>query len=82
MENNKILSREDLEQLPTQQLDEMLHAELRREPADGEAVRAILSVLKQREAARPAEIMPESRAAWDAYRKRGRRGFVLKASDA
>lgn len=74
MENNKILTRESLEKMTTDQLDKLLQAELRRDPADGKLVRMILSVLKEREAARPVEIMPESSEVWEEYQKNtGRR---------
>ncbi|MBO4937946.1 MAG: DUF4367 domain-containing protein [Oscillospiraceae bacterium] len=89
MENNKILTRESLEQMSTKQLDETLQAELRRDPADEKFVRLLLSVLKEREAAQPREITPESSKAWEDYQQstgRGRParkgGRMLKASAA
>lgn len=89
MENNKILTRESLEQMSTKQLDETLQAELRRDPADEKFVRLLLSVLKEREAAQPREITPESSKAWEDYQQntgRGRSarkgGRMLKAAAA
>lgn len=91
MENNKNLSRESLEQMTTELLDELLHAELRREPTDGQAVRMILQNLKERDATRPLEISPEAKKAWDEYQvhTRGQKGrparmggWILKAVSA
>lgn len=77
--------------MTTELLDELLHAELRREPTDGQAVRMILQTLKEREDTRPLEISPEIEEAWDKYQvhtggRQGRparmRGWILKAVSA
>lgn len=78
--------REELEQMSTQQLDELLGAELGTACPDGKTVRLILSVLKKREAGYPAEMTPEINRAWAKYssaaRKRNvkRYSFLLKAA--
>lgn len=66
--NNEAFLREILEQMSTEQLDEMLQAELRKDPANGPAVRMILSVLKDREADDPVELTPEMEDAWENYK--------------
>ena len=64
-ENNNL--RESLEQMPTQRLDEMLRAELKREPVSREFVRLILSILEERESDYPMESGAEVEAAWEKY---------------
>ncbi|MBO5130084.1 MAG: DUF4367 domain-containing protein [Oscillospiraceae bacterium] len=68
-ENKEIFLREILEQMSTEQLDEMLHSELRKNPVNGSAVRMILSVLKEREADQPVEMAPEVCEAWEQYKE-------------
>lgn len=69
MQDNTMLSlRERLRELPTGELDEMLHAELRKETPDEYSVRLILSILEERE--KPAEMDAQTEAAWEKYRER------------
>lgn len=68
-ENKEVFLREILEQMSTEQLDEMLHSELRKNPVNGSAVRMILSVLKEREADQPVEMAPEVCEAWEQYKE-------------
>lgn len=67
MENNGL--RELLEQLSTEQLDEMLWAELRKKPVDGAAVRLIMQILRERDAEQPMDVDAELMAAWEKYRE-------------
>lgn len=70
MQQNNISSiRELLEQLPTQQLDDMLNAELGREIPDANAVKLILDILKQREKEHPIALTPGIESAWKKYRQ-------------
>ena len=85
MSDNRISLRKMLDQLPTEQLDEMLQSELTAEHPDGDAVRRILSVLEEREKDVPVAHTPAMDAAWQEYcRGRGtpKRGgsFLLKAA--
>jgi len=60
-----------LERLPTEQLDQMLHAELEKEEPEKAAVQLILSVLEQREDALPEEPpTPQEVAAWEQYQRK------------
>lgn len=56
-----------LEQIPTKQLDEMLQVELQKEQVDGDAVRVILRVLREREADMPVVIDDATEQAWQKY---------------
>lgn len=56
-----------LEQIPTQQLDGMLQAELQKEQVDGDAVRVILRVLRERERGTPVEVDEVTEQAWQKY---------------
>lgn len=70
MQDNSITSlRELLETMPTAQLDQMLQEELDKEKPDGNAVRMILRVLREREKDMPVEITPEIQEAWEKYRR-------------
>lgn len=55
------------EQVSTQQLDGMLHAELQKEQVDGDAVRVILRVLRERESGVPVEVDEATEQAWQKY---------------
>lgn len=71
-------SRENLERLPTPELDGMLRQELEKEQPDKDTVRQILEVLHLREADFPVQDSPEIRAAWREYeRKTGPKGFAF-----
>ena len=70
MHDNSITSlRELLEQMPTEQLDQMLQEELDKKKPDGNAVRMILRVLREREKDMPVEITPQVRKAWEKYQR-------------
>lgn len=56
-----------VEQMPTEQLDEMLRHELEKEPVDESAVRLIMDVLEEREQDTPVEINEQIVAAWERY---------------
>lgn len=61
MKLNKMASlREFVEQMPTQELDAMLQAELQKETIDEDLVRLILDVLESREMDCPVEYIPEA----------------------
>lgn len=61
MKLNKMASlREFVEQMPTQELDAMLQAELQKENIDEDLVRLILDVLESREMDCPVEYIPEA----------------------
>lgn len=64
----------ELEKLPTQQLDQMLQAELQKEDADPAEAIAILTVLREREKHMPAEIGDNEKQAWRRYRAREKEG--------
>ena len=65
--NNMTSLRGMLEQMPTEKLDEMLHEELRNEPADDNAIRMIMSVLRERDKDKPVEITLKIEKAWEKY---------------
>lgn len=70
MEQNDITSvREMLELLPTEQLDIMLNKELHTEPANDNAIRMILDILREREKGYPVEMTPELENAWEKYQR-------------
>ena len=59
-----------IEQMSTEQLDEMLLHELQKEPVDEFAVRLIMEVLEKRDQDMPVEINPQVAAAWEKYQTR------------
>ena len=65
--NNVTSLREMLEQLSTEQLDEMLHKELGKKPIEDHAVRLIMQILREREEDHPVETTPEIEQAWEKY---------------
>lgn len=65
---------EALEQLSTQQLDQMLQASLEKEDADPAEVNKILGVLKEREKDMPVEAGDREKLAWQRYKAREREG--------
>ena len=68
MKLNNVASRwEFLKTMPTQDLDEMLQAELHKENIDDDLVQLILEVLEKRETDRPVEINAEVTAAVNKY---------------
>ena len=56
-----------IEQMSTEQLDEMLLQELGKEPVDESAVRLIMEVLEKREQDTPVEVNKQIEAAWERY---------------
>lgn len=64
--------RETLERMETPQLDEMLHEELRKEQPNGQLLRLIGGVLKEREHDARPEITPEIQKAWELYQEKTR----------
>lgn len=56
-----------MEQMPTQQLDEMLRYELEKKPVDETAVQMIMEVLTERDQDAPVEINDRIKAAWERY---------------
>lgn len=91
-ENNRPSVRENLEQMPTERLDELLNAELEREDPDGNVVRLILGILWEREKDMTVEVTPKMEEAWAKYqrniaklastekRPRKFRGWIVKAA--
>lgn len=73
--------REMIEQMPTDQLDQMLQYELEKRPVDEAAVRLIMGVLEEREQDVPVEMNDRIEAAWAKYQAqipvRGRSRFFL-----
>lgn len=65
--DNLAALRENMERMETQQLDTMLHEELRKEQPDGQLIRLIGSVLRERERDTIPEITPEIQKAWELY---------------
>ena len=58
-----------MSELSTDQLDDMLQAELEKEVPDGNAVRLILDVLWEREKGNPVEMTPGTEKAWEKYQR-------------
>ena len=56
-----------IEQMSTEQLDEMLQHELEKESVDESAVHLIMEVLEKRDQDVPVEINPQVAAAWEKY---------------
>lgn len=67
-QNNVSSLREILDQMSTQQLDEVLHGELGRENTDENSVRMILDVLREREKEQTVTVSPELKAVWNQFR--------------
>ena len=59
-----------IEQMSTEQLDEMLQHELEKESVDESAVHLIMEVLEKRDQDMPVEINPQVAAAWEKYQTR------------
>ena len=79
-------NRTEWELLPTEQLDQILNRELRAERPNGDKVRAILDILREREKDEPVDLGPEAEAAWEEYCREGQKkcprryGSLLKAA--
>lgn len=84
--NNIAVLREELERMQTPQLDDLLLEELRREVPDGDLVRLIGSILRERDRNAAPQIDGEVQAAWTRYQEKSRkvrkqaRGIALKAA--
>lgn len=59
-----------IEQMSTEQLDEMLRHELEKESVDESAIRLIMEVLEKRDQDMPVEINPQIADAWENYKTR------------
>lgn len=66
--DNLMYFRSVMEQMTTEQLDELLHEELTKAVPNGEVVRQALNILEDREKDIPVEMTPEVMAAWNLYR--------------
>ena len=68
MELNNVASiQQMLEQLPTDTLREMLDKELHTEPVNGDSIRLILNILRQREKTPEVVMTPALEKAWEKY---------------
>lgn len=67
--NDKTSVQELFEQMPTEKLDNLLNEELSSDTPNGDAIRLILSVLREREKEVPVEITPKIAAAWETYQQ-------------
>lgn len=67
--NNATSVREMFEQMSTEQLDKILNNELDKEPVDDNAIRLIMSILRERDKENPVEITPEIQKAWEKYQR-------------
>ena len=69
-----------VEQMSTEQLDEMLQHELEKESVDESAIRLIMEILEKRDQDVPVEINPKVAAAWEKYQTRASVQIRPKAS--
>lgn len=67
--NDKTSVQELFEQMPTEKLDNLLNEELSSDTPNGDVIRLILSVLREREKDVPVEITPKVAAAWETYQQ-------------
>lgn len=70
--DNMAALRDTLEQMETQQLDDMLLKELRQETPNGDLIRMIGSVLKERDKDTVPDIDANIRQAWERYQRKSR----------
>lgn len=68
--NSKTGLRSALEQLPEEELKDLLQAELERPEPDGDSVRLILRVLEEKGRGREAPMTPRKEQAWQIYCRR------------
>lgn len=61
--------RQELEQIPTGQLREMLHTELGQKDLDSDRIRLILKVLEDREEDNPSQLSEQEKAAWEKFKQ-------------
>lgn len=69
MKNKNTQLLQELEQLSSQELSQMLHTQLEKDKPDGELVRQLLILLKAREPAYSEQLTPEQEAAWQQFKK-------------
>lgn len=70
MESNNVTSiRQMLEQMTTEQLRDMLDKELHTEPVNGDSIRLIRSILRDRQKDITAEMTPNLERAWEKYQR-------------
>lgn len=70
MESNNVTSiRQMLEQMTTEQLRDMLDKELHTEPVNGDSIRLIRSILRDREKPVTVEMTPNLERAWGKYQR-------------
>lgn len=70
MKSNNLDLREELEQMETSQLDAVLLEELRKEAPDGEVIRLISDILKERDREKPLDINANILRAWERYQRK------------
>lgn len=73
MENNMIDLRRRLEQLPKEQLTEILQSETEKDIPDDDLVLLILDILEKRDASKPIELTRKGKAAWQRYLAKARK---------
>ena len=73
MENNMIDLRRRLEQLPKEQLTEILQSETERDIPDDDLVLLILDILEKRDASKPVELGWKGKTAWRKYLAKARK---------
>lgn len=87
MQSNNVTSiRQMLEQMTTEDLREMLDQELHAEPVNDDAVRMLLSILRERRKTVTVEMTPNMERAWEKYQqdtdeiwKESRRSMLLRS---
>lgn len=67
--NDMTSVRELFEQLPTEQLREMLDKELHTEPVNADAIRLLMGILRERNKENPVQITPATEQAWEKYQQ-------------
>lgn len=73
MENNMIDLRRRLEQLPKEQLTEILQSETEKDIPDDDLVLLILDILEKRDASKPVELGWKGKTAWRKYLAKARK---------
>lgn len=87
MQSNNVTSiRQMLEQMPTEDLREMLDQELHAEPVNDDAVRMLLGILRERRKNVTVEMTPNLERAWEKYQqdtdeiwKNSRRSRIIRS---
>lgn len=67
--NDMTSVQELFEQLPTEQLREMLDKELHTEPVNADAIRLLMGILRERNKENPVQITPATEQAWEKYQQ-------------